>query len=72
MNIRDLKSMHERTGLEELVIHGVDPLLHFSDLLREDLEEDWTHGDTVTERRLFFCRRNDPALKGYEGLLTTV
>ena len=36
MNIRDLNPMHDRIGLEGLVAYGVDPMLHFAELLRVD------------------------------------
>lgn len=62
MNIRDLK-LNDRAGLEEFLTHGVEPLLHFSDLLRLDLEEDFQPGDTVTERRLFFVEEIEQRLK---------
>ena len=69
MNIRDLQFKNDQTDLEELVIHGVEPLLHFSDLLREDLEGDYQPGDTVMKRRLFFVEEMIQRLKDMRDCL---
>ena len=59
MNIRDFNPMNDRIGLEGLIAYGVDPMLHFAELLRETFDEDYDPDcdaatRAMTARRLFF------------------